>query len=451
MRTESWGYVHLMSYTSLLAMNYAEFRHACAYRELYSMYVYTNISPTVDELKCLQLPNHAGMDLKDFVNSTLPSTSCRQQKKVDHTARMADGSLSSNNFDDFTTPPPIKMLIKLKALIDYWHRLQKEERQKLSEKKLVIGQEKIKAHPSIKEVNESPFGTSNSIADPTNEEAPHEPSLMDFAKQTPAAEQTLPVVKNMRQSTQNINVSGGTNHEQIDKRFDDIEALMKKHHEEMKNQHKEMMLAVKKKHDAYQKNNDENIISTGDHKQDEKPSTESSLKFNFDDPAISRGTIEVQNVQKVSSTEISSNAFKKLIDIIASMSTPVVAMSVNSDDISQKVNLPYPSFQIDNVEVSNEPQHVDVIFHYLWKKSKHQKNQEYQYTTVNSLFKTYIDATYKRYFEDAVGDALSSQDDYKRDCGVFVAAYAEFLSERMSIFSSNVDPEYLRKGYATLI
>ncbi|KAM3323936.1 hypothetical protein P3S67_005087 [Capsicum chacoense] len=57
-------------------------------------------------------------------------------------------------------------------------------------------------------------------------------------------------------------------------------------------------------------------------------------------------------------------------------------------------------------------EHVDVIFYYLRKKSKKQKDQEYRYTTVNCLFKTYIDATYKCYFEDAPGDSLLTQDDY---------------------------------------
>ncbi|KAF3657772.1 hypothetical protein FXO37_14735 [Capsicum annuum] len=70
-------------------------------------------------------------------------------------------------------------------------------------------------------------------------------------------------------------------------------------------------------------------------------------------------------------------------------------------------------------------EHADVIFYYLLKKSKQQKDQEYRYTTVNCLFKTYIDATYKRYFEDAAGDSLSTQDNYKRSC--LVASNEESL------------------------
>ncbi|PHT77269.1 hypothetical protein T459_20791 [Capsicum annuum] len=37
------------------------------------------------------------------------------------------------------------------------------------------------------------------------------------------------------------------------------------------------------------------------------------------------------------------------------------------------------------------------------------------------------------------------------DCGVFVASYAEFLSDQMQNPSSNLDAEYLRKRYAILL
>ncbi|KAF3634504.1 hypothetical protein FXO37_26453 [Capsicum annuum] len=560
---------------------------------MFSKYVYTNISPTVDELKCLQLPNHDGMDLKDSVNSTLPSTSCRQLIKVD----------------------------------------QKD-------------QEKIKCHPSVKEVNKAPSGTSNTITDPINEEAPYEPSLMDFGKQTPIAEQNQPAVESVCESTQKNNVSGGTYHEQVLMKVDmnAIESLVKTYviietdspnKDVEKNEPHGDDLGTPKEHpkDIPEMNDDGNDVYTGDKKRDENPSNESSHKFNFDDPAFRRQTIEVQNVQKESETEvknaafqhsinntiddfsssvsaiqseellqkenlpdlilptnntgvqnelqlylticifqvsctvISFEAFQEMIDnIITDMSTPIIAVAVNSEDFSKKANLPDPSLQTANVEVPNEmreftnvistdssqesidniiagistpvvamkmksvsptemndnecqihgarfqsdlpevelgkksatvdfPQkhqfdgylisdempmglieeyfdwivegllkfhekkklkdnhykanksgisfssldfviaqpdsknwfytmsqpntcwndkHVDVIFYYLRKKSKQQKDQEYRYTTVNCLFKTYIDVTYKHYIEDAAGDSLSTQDDYKK-------------------------------------
>ncbi|KAM3381409.1 hypothetical protein P3S68_006982 [Capsicum galapagoense] len=120
--------------------------------------------------------------------------------------------------------------------------------------------------------------------------------------------------------------------------------------------------------DISEKNDDGNAEFTGDHKGDEKLSTESSLKLNFDNPAIPKETIEVQNIQEesgtevknvafqhfidntiaeifspVSNTEISSDAFQESMDnIIAGMSTPVVAITLNLDDLSEKVNLPDP-------------------------------------------------------------------------------------------------------------
>ncbi|KAF3652333.1 hypothetical protein FXO38_16164 [Capsicum annuum] len=419
-------------------------------------------------------------------------------------------------------------------------------------KESVTGHEKIKAHTSIKEVNELPSGTSNSNVD----QAPHEPFLMDFDKQTPLAEQTPPTVESMCASTRKINVSRGTNHEKVLLKVDlnEIESLVKTYvvididssHRDVEKNKKDgndLRTSNEQPNDISEKNDDENAGSTGDHKLDEKSSTESFLKLNFDDSAIPRETIEVQNIQEESETEvkniafqqsidntiakisspvsaiksdellqkenvldlilptdnievrnepieISSNAFQELMDnIMVGMSTPVVAMALNSDDLSEKVNLPDPFLQTDNVKVSNDPQiqitheestneistdafqksmyniiaeiftsvvamkmksvspkeindsechihdsrfpsvlpetDIDVIFYYLENKSKQQKDQEYRYTTVNCLFKTYINAIYKRYFEDAANDSLSTQDDYKRSC--LVASNEESL------------------------
>ncbi|KAF3666805.1 hypothetical protein FXO37_10349 [Capsicum annuum] len=110
-------------------------------------------------------------------------------------------------------------------------------------------------------------------------------------------------------------------------------------------------LGTPKEHpkDFPEKNDDVNAVYTGDHKRDEKPSTESSHKFNFDDSAFRRQTIEV------SCTVLSYEAFQELIDnIIVGMSIPIVAMAVNSDDLSQNANLPDLSLQTANVEVPNE-------------------------------------------------------------------------------------------------
>ncbi|KAF3641502.1 hypothetical protein FXO38_07601 [Capsicum annuum] len=135
----------------------------------------------------------------------------------------------------------------------------------------------------------------------------------------------------LKMSTQKINVSGGMHHEQlllkvdmdaiesfvktyVDKRFDHIEALMKRHHKKMKKQHEEMMSAVKEKHDA---------------------------------------------PQKESSSVILIVAFQEFIDNII-IEISITDVAIQSVELSQKVNLSDPSLPTNNIEVQNESQTVDV-------------------------------------------------------------------------------------------
>ncbi|PHU21637.1 hypothetical protein BC332_06744 [Capsicum chinense] len=359
---------------------------------------------------------------------------------------MTAGSLPSDDFDDFNTPPPIEIITKSKAMSD---RLlvppSKRRKRDPEQKKFVTVQKRIKAPSFVKEVNVSPPDASKLFIDPINEQAQDEPSLMDCGEQMP------PFVSHIREFTQKINVSGGMHHEQVllkvdmdaiesfvktyvDKKFDHIEALMKKHHEEMKKQHGEMTSIVKEKHDAPQKNetdgdelktpkeqpkditdknDDANAGSTGDRKLDEKINVEPSQKFIFDDSAIPTETIEVQHEQKkfidniitkiflpvitiksielsqkVSlpdsslptdnievqmnrSTEISIDEFQESIDnIIAEISTLIVA--IKSVELSEKVNISDPPLPIDNIEVQNEPQVYDLMLSSRHRKPSHE-------------------------------------------------------------------------------
>ncbi|KAF3631145.1 hypothetical protein FXO37_28138 [Capsicum annuum] len=356
--------------------------------------------------------------------------------------------------------------------------------------------------------------------------------------------------------------------------------------------------------DKPEKNDDGNVVSTGDHKRDEKPSNESSLQFNFADLTIPRETIEVQNVHKKSVTEVKNAAFQNLIDnriaeisspviaiqsddllqqgnlpdlilltdnievqkelqesmdnIIASISTLGVAMAVNSNDLSEKVNFPDPFLHTDNVEestneistnafqesidniiaeistpvvamkrksispketndsecqiydsrfpsdlsevdmagdsikrscvvVSNEESLINIIkgfnipavlpwhivnnvyapvncdrnFHWVLamislKKryirvydsmlSSHHRELSYEIHKLSVMLPTYLnDSEFLKNTQRTVWSSL------KADCGVFVAAYAKFFSDQMQIPSSNIDAEYLRKRYATLL
>ncbi|KAF3644756.1 hypothetical protein FXO37_21311 [Capsicum annuum] len=358
-------------------------------------YVYTNISPTVDEMKCLQLSNHASMNLQDSVNSTLPFISCRKQKKVDHKAILTADSLPSDDFDDFTTPSSIEIVTKSKARSDRSLTTPSKRRKTdAKQKKLVTVQEKIKAHPSVKKVNVSPSGTSKSIPDPINEEAPHEASLMDFGEQIP------PIVTHKRESTQKINVPTGINHEQVLLKVcrNAIESFIKAYvgididsstRDAKKNETyvDELKTLKEQPKDILDKNDDGNFVSTENHKRDEEILTESSLKFNFDDPTIPRETIEVQNVQKsidllqkenlpdlilpidnievrnesqVSNTEISSDAFQESVDdIITGIFSPIVVISI--DNIIAEISTPVITMQIKSVspkEIKDSECHI---------------------------------------------------------------------------------------------
>ncbi|KAM3265215.1 hypothetical protein P3L10_002209 [Capsicum annuum] len=229
--------------------------------------------------------------------------------KVDQKDKMTAGSLLLDDFDDFTTPPPLGLLARTKTKSDILLAPPSKRRKTNADKKeSITDQEKIKGHPYVKEVNEPPSGTSNTITDTINEEAPHEPSLMDFGEQTPTTEQNPPVIESGRDSIQKINVSRGTYHEKFLMKFDmnAIESLVKTYvvieidssnKDVEKNETHGDDLGTPKEHpkNFSEKNDDVNAVYTGDHKRDEKPSTESSHKFNFDDPTFRRQTIEVQN------------------------------------------------------------------------------------------------------------------------------------------------------------
>ncbi|KAF3683765.1 hypothetical protein FXO38_00622 [Capsicum annuum] len=418
----------------------------------------------------------------DSVNSTLPSTSFRQQTKVDQKAKMTVGSLPLDDFDDCTNPPPLELLTKSKAKSDTSLAPHFKKKTDAEQKELVTGQEKIKAHTSIKEVNESPSETSNLNVDQTL----HEPYLMDFGKQTPP---------------EKINVFGRTNHEKVLLNVDvnAIESLVKTY------------------------NDDGNVVSTGDHKRDEKPSNESSLQVNFADLTIPRETIEVQNVHKESVTEVKNAAFQNLIDnriaeisspviaiqsddllqqgnlpdlilltdnievqnelqesmdnIIAGISTLGVAMAVNSNDLSEKVNFPDPFLHTDNVEVSNKPQEsTNEISTNAFQESIDNIIAEIS-TPVVAMKRKSISPKetndsecqiYDSRFPSDLSEVDMAGDSIKRSC--VVVSNEESLINIIKGFnipavlpwhivndvyapipSSNIDAEYLRKRYATLL
>ncbi|PHU28758.1 hypothetical protein BC332_00851 [Capsicum chinense] len=125
----------------------------------------------------------------------------------------------------------------------------------------------------------------------------------------------------------------------------------------------------------------------------------------------------------------------------------------------------------------SDMQHLDVIFYHLRKKSKIQLGDNYRYTTTSCFFKTYVEKTHTRYYPAEPAVDLSTQQDYAEsimvaknedaianiiqgfcmpagllwDCGVFVCAYAEILSEGLQVHSCGFDSTCQHTRYASLL
>ncbi|PHT99354.1 hypothetical protein BC332_31697 [Capsicum chinense] len=217
----------------------------------------------------------------------------------------------------------------------------------------VTDQEKIKDQPSVEEVNESPSGISNTITEPINEEAPYEPSLMDFGEWTPPVKRNPPIFESGCKSTQKINMSGGTYPEQVLMKVDmnAIESLVKKY----------VVIEIDSSNKDVEKNetHGDDLGTPKEHPKDvpEKCNTicGAFTERKLPDLILPTNNIEDRNELQVSCTVISSEVFQEFIDNnIVGMSTPIDAMPINSNNLLQKVNLPDPSLRMGNVEVSNE-------------------------------------------------------------------------------------------------
>ncbi|KAH0717026.1 hypothetical protein KY285_013057 [Solanum tuberosum] len=75
----------------------------------------------------------------------------------------------------------------------------------------------------------------------------------------------------------------------------------------------------------------------------------------------------------------------------------------------------------------------DVISYYLRKKSKRRSMDQYIYTTVNCLFKSYINIVYHRYYCSLANDTLSTHDHISR--GVTASVYERSIKDIINGFS----------------
>ncbi|KAG5620622.1 hypothetical protein H5410_005840 [Solanum commersonii] len=81
--------------------------------------------------------------------------------------------------------------------------------------------------------------------------------------------------------------------------------------------------------------------------------------------------------------------------------------------------------------------HIDVISYYLRKKSKRRSMDQYIYTTVNCLFKSYINIVYNRYYCSPADDTLSTHDHISR--GVTASVYERSIKDIINGFSIPTD------------
>ncbi|KAH0642604.1 hypothetical protein KY290_034195 [Solanum tuberosum] len=118
--------------------------------------------------------------------------------------------------------------------------------------------------------------------------------------------------------------------------------------------------------------------------------------------------------------------------------------------------------------------HIDVIFYYLRKKAKYEVGSSYKYTTtvmlvvlmksmslvntleVNDYYKNKgIDSSQAQeeneFFDIVYIDNVPQQIHETLDCGIYMLAFAEYLSYEQGIPAGNLDASFLRSRYATLL
>ncbi|KAH0763619.1 hypothetical protein KY290_019692 [Solanum tuberosum] len=78
-------------------------------------------------------------------------------------------------------------------------------------------------------------------------------------------------------------------------------------------------------------------------------------------------------------------------------------------------------------------ENIDVVLYYLRKKSKLCSPNEYRFTTVNCLFKTFINEAYNRYYCSAFDDNLTTQEHMAR--GAVVSAIERSIKNIIKGFS----------------
>ncbi|KAK4731286.1 hypothetical protein R3W88_024274 [Solanum pinnatisectum] len=175
----------------------------------------------------------------------------------------------------------------------------------------------------------------------------------------------------------------------------------------------------------------------------------------------------------------------------SSIKTPKIWLSLKISMTSTSVT--HNKYINHNPQVSHteESSHVDVIFYYLQKKSKRKSHSKYRFATTNYFFKTYIDnfivvPDYENKVVSIIKGTLNSAGFFEQkdktnwsviesyqgknkshpfevkyvtsiaqqasnNCGLFVVAYAEFLSDGLQVPPSGIIFQPLRMRYVSLL
>ncbi|KAG5608873.1 hypothetical protein H5410_020154 [Solanum commersonii] len=81
--------------------------------------------------------------------------------------------------------------------------------------------------------------------------------------------------------------------------------------------------------------------------------------------------------------------------------------------------------------------HIDVVFYFLRKESKLCSPNEYRHTTINYLFKTFINDAHTRYYCGPPDDNLSTQEHIAH--GPIVSAFKRSIKNIIKEFSISTE------------
>ncbi|KAG5579699.1 hypothetical protein H5410_050326 [Solanum commersonii] len=144
---------------------------------------------------------------------------------------------------------------------------------------------------------------------------------------------------------------------------------------------------------------------------------------------------EVIFVDTLKDQRAGEDVSKEVIDDVVEVGTQKTKQAIVDQDVADKLqhNIPLP----DKVSVNIDTSHIDVVFYYLRKKSKLRSPNQYRFTTLNDLFKTFINDAHTRYYCSPPDDNLSTQEHLARR--VVVSTFERSIKNIIKAFSISAE------------